>query len=80
MTTALAPEELLMPSDESQERDRIDLRADSAWIARVKHQAERLGIKSISAYIRQATTRQLIQDEREEAETAPRQPRRKDRQ
>lgn len=43
-------------------RDRIDLRADPAWVARVERQAKRLGI-SLSAYIRQATTRQLTQDE-----------------
>lgn len=43
-------------------RDRIDLRAEPAWIARVERQARRLGT-SLSAYIRQATTRQLEKDE-----------------
>lgn len=46
-------------------RERIDLRADPAWIARVRRQAERLGI-SLSDYIRQATTRQLERDENTE--------------
>jgi hypothetical protein len=45
-------------------RDRLDLRAEPAWIARVAAQAERLGI-SVSAYVRQATSRQLERDEAE---------------
>lgn len=55
-----------LPSQEPT-RDRIDLRADSIWIARVRRQAERLGI-SLSDYIRQATTRQLERDESSEPE------------
>lgn len=43
-------------------RDRIDLRADPAWVARVERQAERLGL-GVSAYIRQATTLKLEADE-----------------
>jgi len=43
-------------------RERIDLRADSEWVARVQRQADRLGV-SLSAYIRQATTERLEQDE-----------------
>jgi hypothetical protein len=43
-------------------RNRIDLRADPAWVARVERQAERLKI-NVSAYIRQATTKQLEADE-----------------
>jgi hypothetical protein len=46
-------------------RGRIALRADPAWIARVQAQADRLGI-GLSAYIRQAVTRQLERDESEE--------------
>ena len=43
-------------------RDRIDLRADPAWSARVQAQADRLGL-SFSAYIREAVTRKLEADE-----------------
>jgi hypothetical protein len=46
-------------------RDRIALRADPAWIARVQAQADRLGI-GLSAYIRQAVTRQFERHESEE--------------
>lgn len=48
-------------------RDRVDLRADPEWIARVEAQAKRLGI-NVSAYVRQAVTRQL---ERDEADAPP---------
>jgi hypothetical protein len=58
-----------MPSEEP--RDRVDLRADAEWIARVKRQAKRLGLNSVSAYVRQATTKQLIQDEQEELASQP---------
>lgn len=43
-------------------RDRVDLRADPTWVARVERQARRLGL-NVSAYIRLATTRQLEIDE-----------------
>lgn len=43
-------------------RDRIDLRAERAWVARVERQAERFGV-SLSAYIRQAVSKQLELDE-----------------
>lgn len=43
-------------------RDRVDLRADPEWIARVLAQAKRFE-QSISAYIRQAVTEKLEQDE-----------------
>jgi hypothetical protein len=43
-------------------RDRIDLRADPAWVARVERQAERLGI-TVTAYVKQATSRALEADE-----------------
>ncbi len=43
-------------------RDRVDLRVEPAWVARVERQAKRLGL-TLSAYIRQATTRQLETDE-----------------
>jgi len=52
----------LSPRKTEQPRDRIDLRADPAWIARIQAQADRLGL-GLSAYIRQAVTRQLEQDE-----------------
>lgn len=44
------------------DRDRIDLRADKEWIARVETQAKRLGT-GLSAYIREAVTRKLEADE-----------------
>lgn len=53
----------------SEPRDRIDLRAEPEWVARIKRQADRLGI-SISAYIRLATTRQLEQDEKTDPSTS----------
>jgi predicted HicB family RNase H-like nuclease len=62
----------MAPRRRNEDRDRLDLRADREWIARVAAQSERLGI-SISAYIRQAVTRQLERDESER----PAQPRRK---
>ena len=43
-------------------RDRIDLRADPSWVARVEKQAERFGV-NLSAYIREAVTRRLEADE-----------------
>lgn len=43
-------------------RDRIDLRADPDWVARIERQAERHGI-SVSAYIRLAVTGRLESDE-----------------
>ena len=43
-------------------RDRIDLRADPMWVARVERQAERFGT-NVSAYIREAVTRRLEADE-----------------
>lgn len=50
------------PPSQPSTRDRVDLRADPAWVARIERQAERLGI-SVSAYIRLATTKQLEADE-----------------
>jgi hypothetical protein len=44
------------------DRDRFDLRADAVWLARVKRQAERLGL-GMSGYIRLATTLKLENDE-----------------
>lgn len=43
-------------------RDRIDLRADPAWVARVEVAAKRFAI-SVSAYIRQAVTERMERDE-----------------
>jgi hypothetical protein len=54
--------DLAKRADPPSGRDRVDLRAEPDWIARVQRQADRLGI-SLSAYIRQATSRQLEQDE-----------------
>ena len=42
--------------------DRIDLRAEPGWVARVQRQAERFGLK-ISQYVRQAVSKQLEIDE-----------------
>jgi hypothetical protein len=41
---------------------RIEMRADLGWIRRVERQAARLGL-SLSAYMRQATSLRLEQDE-----------------
>lgn len=62
MSTLLA-DAVRMPADK---RERIDLRAPAEWIARVEAMADRWQM-NVSAYIRQAVTRQL---EREEAEMA----------
>ena len=43
-------------------RDRIDLRAEPAWIARIEKQAARFGT-NLSAYIREAVTIKLESDE-----------------
>ncbi len=43
-------------------RDRIDLRADPEWYARIEAQAKRLGL-TMSSYIRQAVTLRLEADE-----------------
>lgn len=51
-----------MPARKPDTRDRVDLRAEPAWIARIAAQADRLGI-SVSAYIRLATTERLEKDE-----------------
>lgn len=53
-----------------QQRDRIDLRAEPEWIARVDVQSKRLGI-SVSAYIRQAVTLKLERDEAEAPKKRP---------
>jgi hypothetical protein len=62
MTTSLLEADAVAPGRKKEDRDRIDLRADRQWIARIAVQADRLGI-SISAYIRQAVSRQLERDE-----------------
>jgi hypothetical protein len=43
-------------------RDRIDIRAEPAWVARIQAQADRRGM-SISSYIRQAVTKEVEADE-----------------
>jgi hypothetical protein len=43
-------------------RDRIDLRADRAWVARIERQASRFSL-TVSAYIKQATSQALERDE-----------------
>jgi hypothetical protein len=73
MTTTLMDDVPVAQGRKKEDRDRIDLRADPEWIARIAVQAERLGI-SISAYIRQAVSRQL---ERDEAEAPPKSTKRK---
>jgi hypothetical protein len=50
------------PDETSTARDRIDLRADPVWVARVERQAARLGM-TVSSYIRGAITRVLEADE-----------------
>jgi hypothetical protein len=50
------------PEDTTPARDRIDLRADPVWVARVERQAARLGM-TVSSYIRGAITRALEADE-----------------
>lgn len=50
------------PKPPTPARDRIDLRADPVWVARIEKQAERLGL-NLSSYIRQAVTLKLEADE-----------------
>jgi hypothetical protein len=49
----------------AKDRERIDLRGDPDWIARIRAQAGRLGL-GLSAYIRLAVTKQLERDEADE--------------
>jgi hypothetical protein len=51
--------------DVAHARDRVDLRADPAWVARIERQAARLG-QSVSSYIRLAVTLKLEADEANE--------------
>jgi hypothetical protein len=53
---------------ENYARGRVEFMADPEWIARVDRQARRLGT-NVSAYIRQAVTRQLERDEAEAPKT-----------
>lgn len=55
------------------DRDRLDLRAEPAWVARVRRQADRFGM-SISAYIRAKTTEALERDEATDESLKPRKP------
>lgn len=48
--------------DKGPSRDRVDLRAEPEWIARVAAAAERFGL-SLSAYIRLAVSERLERDE-----------------
>lgn len=62
-TTVAKPRPLkIEPEPPPPTRDRIDLRGEPAWIARVQRQANRLGI-SLSDYIRQAVTLRVEHDE-----------------
>jgi len=61
-TSGLLELPITMPNENQPPRDRVDLRADPAWIARVQKQADRLGI-ALSAYIRLATSERLERDE-----------------
>ena len=54
------------------ERDRLEIRAEPAWIARATKAAERFGL-SLSAFIRMAVTEKLEELER----TAPEPPEKK---
>ena len=56
-------------ADQSPERDRIDLRAEPALVARARRQAVRLGI-SLSSYIRLAMVLKVEQDEATDPELA----------
>jgi hypothetical protein len=47
---------------------RVELRAELEWIARLERQASRLGI-GISAYVRQAVSLRLEQDEASDPQT-----------
>jgi hypothetical protein len=65
MTATLAgyrPVAKKKPTASTPPRDRIDLRADPEWTARVQAQADRLGI-ALSAYIRMAVSERLERDE-----------------
>jgi glutathionylspermidine synthase len=57
----------IMAQLDSSGRERLDLRVDPKWRARVEHQAQRLGFSGMSDYIRNATTMKLLQDEADEA-------------
>lgn len=46
----------------AQPRDRLDLRVDPDWVARIVRQAERFGLP-VAAYIRQGATEKLERDE-----------------
>jgi hypothetical protein len=52
-TLAVAPRK-----KENFDRERIEIRADAAWIAKVTSEAERLGL-SLSAYIRLAVNERM---------------------
>jgi predicted HicB family RNase H-like nuclease len=69
MTNTILADDPAMPSRQTADnsRDRIDLRAEPTLIARANRQASRLGI-SLSAYIRQALTLKVEQDEAAEPE------------
>jgi hypothetical protein len=57
----------LVPKKPVPGRDRVDLRAEPEWIARVQAQADRLGM-ALSAYIRMATTKEVERDEKQQRE------------
>jgi hypothetical protein len=61
------------PRKKSSPRDRIDLRAEPDWIARVQRQADRLGVP-FSAYIRLRTTEALERDEASDPSLKPKPP------
>lgn len=54
------------PQPAEQPRERIDLRAEAEWVARLTAQARRRGL-SVSAYIRQAVTKEIEADEATDA-------------
>jgi hypothetical protein len=59
----MAASELIVPRKKQNfERDRVELRAEPEWIARVAAEANRLGL-NLSAYIRLAVNERLDRTE-----------------
>jgi hypothetical protein len=68
-------EHSVLPKRTSESRDRIDLRVDPEFYARIDHHQRRRGLNSISAYIRNAVLKELIRDDAEEKEARRNAPR-----
>ncbi|MDB5310666.1 MAG: hypothetical protein JWO38_4868 [Gemmataceae bacterium] len=54
-------------NEKNKTRDRVDLKADPAWIEKVGEHADRIGL-SLSAYIRLATSERMDRDDKAAAE------------